>query len=369
MMADSEKRPTDVQAARSPGLLPKDDWLPPLLKRISLESFPFLAIDTPENREVTATGFSGQDVETGSRSLLSSPRNSERGSNVNTLVFPPVDASHNATVLAGASSNRKSADGVVDANEVQNAGHFSNFSASEPPSTTHPTTFEDSSPLVELSKKVFFEKAKNSKKMSTEQQEYERPKTFRSETERGISGRATSGVRKGRAKLNGKKFYSQPMPMRDRSFHSRNGYSGPVRGSRLTSFANDDYTAFKTKSGMLERQISRLTRGEDKSRQHETPHMTDTHEPPVHQTLPAGRYFDALKGPELEILKDSEESLLPLDQKWPFLLRFPMGCFGITLGLGSQTILWKALEATGGCHWWQIPPHTYHWWEILLEHC
>jgi tellurite resistance protein TehA-like permease len=37
--------------------------------------------------------------------------------------------------------------------------------------------------------------------------------------------------------------------------------------------------------------------------------------------------------------------LVPLDRRWPFLLRFPVSSFGICLGLGSQSILWKTLAA------------------------
>ena len=40
-------------------------------------------------------------------------------------------------------------------------------------------------------------------------------------------------------------------------------------------------------------------------------------------------------------MQESEDTILPRDKKWPFLLRFPIGFFGICLGLGSQTILWK----------------------------
>ena len=34
---------------------------------------------------------------------------------------------------------------------------------------------------------------------------------------------------------------------------------------------------------------------------------------------------------------------LPLDAKWPFLLRFPISWFGISIGLASQAYLWKTL--------------------------
>jgi hypothetical protein len=35
--------------------------------------------------------------------------------------------------------------------------------------------------------------------------------------------------------------------------------------------------------------------------------------------------------------------VLPSDEKWPFLLRFPISAFGMVLGVSSQAILWKTL--------------------------
>ncbi|KAJ4953157.1 hypothetical protein NE237_029989 [Protea cynaroides] len=68
-----------------------------------------------------------------------------------------------------------------------------------------------------------------------------------------------------------------------------------------------------------------------------------------------GRYFAALTGPELDQLKDDEDILLPKDEKWPFLLRFPIGCFGICLGLSSQAILWQALATSPATSFLHIP--------------
>lgn len=66
----------------------------------------------------------------------------------------------------------------------------------------------------------------------------------------------------------------------------------------------------------------------------------------VNKSVPAGRYFAALTGPELDQVKDYEDILLPKDERWPFLLRFPIGCFGICLGLSSQAILWLNLATS-----------------------
>ncbi|KAH0940175.1 hypothetical protein HID58_007636 [Brassica napus] len=59
--------------------------------------------------------------------------------------------------------------------------------------------------------------------------------------------------------------------------------------------------------------------------------------------MPVDRYFAALEGPELETLRSQEEIVLPSEQTWPFLLRFPISTFGVCLGVGSQAIMWKTL--------------------------
>ncbi|KAI5395186.1 hypothetical protein KIW84_061692, partial [Lathyrus oleraceus] len=45
-------------------------------------------------------------------------------------------------------------------------------------------------------------------------------------------------------------------------------------------------------------------------------------------------------------IEDYEDILLPTDEQWPFLLRFPIGCFGICLGLSSQAVLWHNLATS-----------------------
>jgi len=45
----------------------------------------------------------------------------------------------------------------------------------------------------------------------------------------------------------------------------------------------------------------------------------------------------------------------PTDELWPFLLRFPISCFGICLGVGSQAILWKTLAATPSMEFLRVP--------------
>lgn len=56
-------------------------------------------------------------------------------------------------------------------------------------------------------------------------------------------------------------------------------------------------------------------------------------------------------------MQDSEDILLPKDEIWPFLLRFPIGCFGICLGLSSQAILWRNLATSPTTKFLHIPPY------------
>ncbi|PWA34459.1 C4-dicarboxylate transporter/malic acid transport protein [Artemisia annua] len=76
------------------------------------------------------------------------------------------------------------------------------------------------------------------------------------------------------------------------------------------------------------------------------------------KSVPAGRYFAALTGPELDQVKDTEDILLPKDKKWPFLLRFPIGCYGMCLGLSSQAILWHNLTKSPATKFLHIPPYV-----------
>ncbi|PKA63678.1 S-type anion channel SLAH3 [Apostasia shenzhenica] len=94
----------------------------------------------------------------------------------------------------------------------------------------------------------------------------------------------------------------------------------------------DRYKSFKTWSRKIARQIN------DQNKEINGPDDTKL------ESLPAvERYFAALDGPELEVLRASEGLVFPEDQTWPFLLRFPISSFGMCLGVGSQAILWKTL--------------------------
>ncbi|KAK8686558.1 hypothetical protein V6N13_125582 [Hibiscus sabdariffa] len=136
------------------------------------------------------------------------------------------------------------------------------------------------------------------------------------------------------------KFLSQPMEK-----GSILGEAGTIKNTNQhpnnKKLKDKRFDSFKTWSGRLERQLSNL-RGrphEIESDDESSPNSGNFEPLP----LPVDRYFDALEGPELETLRDSEEIVLPHDKRWPFLLRYPISSFGICLGVSSQAILWKAL--------------------------
>ena len=58
----------------------------------------------------------------------------------------------------------------------------------------------------------------------------------------------------------------------------------------------------------------------------------------------------------MHVLQPSEEPVLPDDKIWPFLLRFPVSSFGICMGVGSQSILWKTLAQSPSTEFLGISP-------------
>lgn len=57
------------------------------------------------------------------------------------------------------------------------------------------------------------------------------------------------------------------------------------------------------------------------------------------------------------VWQETEDILLPKDKQWPFLLRFPIGCFGMCLGLSSQAILWHNLAISPATKFLHVPPY------------
>nr|DAD18644.1 TPA_asm: hypothetical protein HUJ06_020107 [Nelumbo nucifera] len=116
-----------------------------------------------------------------------------------------------------------------------------------------------------------------------------------------------------------------------------------------------DFNIFRTKSA-IHKQNSMLPLRKEGETDFQKPDISVDLDESVNRSVPAGRYFAALRGPELDQVKDYEDILLPKDEKWPFLLRFPIGCFGICLGLSSQAILWRNLATSPATKFLHITP-------------
>ncbi|KAL5173635.1 S-type anion channel SLAH3 [Glycine soja] len=137
------------------------------------------------------------------------------------------------------------------------------------------------------------------------------------------------------------KCYSQPMPKGYVPQEADNGVKIDNHPG-IKAFKDKRFDSFKTWSGRLERQLT-ILRGKSPRA---TAQDGNNNSSSTDRPLPVDRYFDALEGPELETLRASEETVLPQDKQWPFLLRFPISSFGICLGVSSQAILWKALATS-----------------------
>ncbi|CAL5207838.1 unnamed protein product [Lathyrus oleraceus] len=128
-----------------------------------------------------------------------------------------------------------------------------------------------------------------------------------------------------------------------------------------------DFSIFKKKS-TLSKQNSLLPRKTEKELESQKINVTSgVDDDSVNASVPAGRYFAALRGPELDEVKDYEDILLPTDKQWLFLLRFPIGCFGICLGLSSQAVLWHNLATSPATRFLHITPNiSFLIWLLAL---
>ncbi|KAM3413141.1 hypothetical protein ACQJBY_004359 [Aegilops geniculata] len=152
------------------------------------------------------------------------------------------------------------------------------------------------------------------------------------------------------------------------------GEAPALRQSDSTRELDRRFNNFKTFSGRLERQLSSL-----RGLQHGLPPVDiehgaasnisseDTDEENVAPS--ADRYFAALEGPELETLRSTEVAVLPEDEQWPFLLRFPISAFGMCLGMSTQAMLWKTLESEPSTAFLQVHPAVNHvlWWASVAS--
>ncbi|PIN18281.1 hypothetical protein CDL12_09051 [Handroanthus impetiginosus] len=150
--------------------------------------------------------------------------------------------------------------------------------------------------------------------------------------------------------LNGDKMERKAL---QRSGNSFGGFGSAHRTA--VEGRKGDFNMFRTKSTLV-RQNSKLPLKKESGIDVQNNDVFGEVDEHVNESVPAGRYFAALRGPELDQVKDSEDILLPKDEKWPFLLRFPIGCFGICLGLSSQAILWRALATSPSTKFLHITP-------------
>uniref|UniRef100_A0A0D9V326 S-type anion channel SLAH2 n=1 Tax=Leersia perrieri TaxID=77586 RepID=A0A0D9V326_9ORYZ len=166
------------------------------------------------------------------------------------------------------------------------------------------------------------------------------------------------------------RFHSQPI------LHLSKNNSHDETARRCDSTRDKRFDQFKTFSGRLERQLSTL-RGRPPA-PHDHAHINGegapgcepndiAEETETEQVPGADRYFDALEGPELETLRATETTVLPKDEMWPFLLRFPISAFGMCLGVSSQAMLWKTLASAPPTSFLHVSPTVNHvlWWISL----
>ncbi|KAG8069182.1 hypothetical protein GUJ93_ZPchr0005g14456 [Zizania palustris] len=128
---------------------------------------------------------------------------------------------------------------------------------------------------------------------------------------------------------------------------------------RSDSTRDRRFDQFKTFSGRLERQFSSL-RGLPQDLTEIEPAESKISEKEDDNVPTADRFFAALEGPELETLRATEVPVLPKDEKWPFLLRFPISAFGMCLGVSSQAMLWKTLESEPSTDFLRVSPNVNH---------
>nr|XP_034586507.1 S-type anion channel SLAH2-like [Setaria viridis] len=140
--------------------------------------------------------------------------------------------------------------------------------------------------------------------------------------------------------------------------------------ARSDSTRDRRFDHFKTFAGRLERQLSSLRGGsrhpadDEPAESKVSEDDTDDDEVPT-----ADRYFAALEGPELETLRPTEVPVLPEDETWPFLLRFPISAFGMCMGVSSQAMLWKTLELEPSTAFLHVNPDVndaFWWFSVAL---
>ncbi|CAD6271039.1 unnamed protein product [Miscanthus lutarioriparius] len=152
----------------------------------------------------------------------------------------------------------------------------------------------------------------------------------------------------------------------------RQQQQGTLARSDSTGERDRRFDQFKTLGGRLERQLSSIRGGSqhphpdpaaagDDEASRDSEAETDDY---GGKFPTADRYFAALEGPELETLRATEVPVLPEDETWPFLLRFPISAFGMCMGVSSQAMLYKTLELEPSTAFLRVSPgvNDVLWW-------
>ncbi|CAO2204039.1 unnamed protein product [Urochloa humidicola] len=167
------------------------------------------------------------------------------------------------------------------------------------------------------------------------------------------------------------RFHSQPIlnlhPSSKNAAAAAGDEAGAGAARRCDSTRDKRFDPFKTFSGRLERQLSNLRGRPQEPVDGGASPDSKISEEETDQVPAADRYFDALEGPELDTLRATEVPVLPKDEKWPFLLRFPISAFGMCLGVSSQSILWKTLASAPPTAFLHVSPVVNHvlWYAAL----
>ncbi|KAL0454258.1 UNVERIFIED_CONTAM: Guard cell S-type anion channel SLAC1 [Sesamum latifolium] len=149
--------------------------------------------------------------------------------------------------------------------------------------------------------------------------------------------------------LNGDKRERKALPRSGKSFGGF-GSAYPT-GAEVRK---GDFSIFKTKSNLV-KQNSKLPLRKESGIDLQYNDVSGGVDESVNESVPAGRYFAALRGPELDEVKESEDILLPKDEKWPFLLRFPLVALSQLLLCPVVVCMFLAIGVPSS-----IAPNTLH---------
>ncbi|KAF0926746.1 hypothetical protein E2562_027171 [Oryza meyeriana var. granulata] len=131
---------------------------------------------------------------------------------------------------------------------------------------------------------------------------------------------------------------------------------------RSDSTRDRRFDQFKTFSGRLDRQLSSLRGMPQDPTDIETAESKITEEEADGGEVPTADRFFAPSWTSSEYA--TEVPVLPKDEKWPFLLRFPISAFGMCLGVSSQAMLWKTLATEPSTAFLGVSLDVNHalWW-------